>query len=286
MTGLEFEGLGTKWTILLDHEVPGTLKPEIQEIIIAFENQYSRFKATSEISQLKYATSPYPLTSELEDLLSLGLKLQRLTLGHFNLNIESLLSGVGYDSAYSFSPDERLLKLPLTSFTLKNHQLIFDTPPRLDLGALGKGYLIDKIGKFLTAQGFKYFLIDGGGDLFGTSKQDHSPWKIALEHPTNPAQAIGSLTLHNQAIATSSSAKRKFKDFHHLLNPITKRPVNRLLSISILSSQAFRADALATALFISPTNIWPELVKEFNFDYLAIYPDFQVSHTPAFANLF
>ena len=287
MPEFNLTGLGTKWSILIDQDIDHpSLESNLSGLISTFESQYSRFKEDSEISKLKKLKSPYKLSSELETMLSLGLLLEQKTLGCFNLNIGRLISALGYDAKYSFRPDPKEINQPLNSYTIKNHSLYFDSPLHLDLGALGKGYLIDKLSAYLMHHQINHFLIDGGGDIFATNKNNHSPWRIAVEHPTDESKAIGTISLQNQAIATSSSQKRKFKNFHHLLNPITKRPNSRLLSLSLLASSAFIADALTTALFVSPQNIWPTLVDEFNLEYLAVYPDFRVSKTPAFSNLF
>lgn len=286
MPELRFEGLGTHWLIVIDEEITPDLEGQIKELIDTFECQYSRFKSTSEVSQLKTKLPPADLSSDLENMLLLGKHLEELTFGHFNLNIGGLISGYGYNANLSFKRDDAAISTPIHNFLIKNHQLLYDKPLELDLGGVGKGYLIDKIGEFLTSLGYKHYLIDGGGDILVTNKSDHSPWRIAIEHPTDKTKAIGVVSLQNQAIATSSPIKRSYKDFHHLLNPITKRPAQKLISLSIVSDKAFIADSLATAIFVSPSSLWPNLISEFKLEHLAVYPDFTIDHSPFFENLF
>ena len=286
MQQFSFSGLGTKWSIILDlPQLPQSLLTAVVDLTHKFESRYSRFLPDSEISKINHATSPYPLSPELEIMLEFGLKLKKLTNNHFNLSIAALLSGLGYNPNYSFSPNQSLINQDLPTYEIKDHHLVFTQPPQIDLGSLGKGFLIDKIANFLTDQQIDHFLIDGGGDIFATQKEDNSPWQIAIEHPHDPSQAIATLNLNNQAVATSSSQKRRFADNHHLLNPKTKTSSSTILSISILSSSAFIADALATAFFVTPANLWPILNQEFSSEQLIIYPDLTYQADKSFSLL-
>ncbi len=278
-----FQGLGTVWAIKTDGKV---LTPKQQDQIISlitdFENKYSRFKANSEVSQLIKSSSPIRVSQDLYQMLKLGLKLNKLTHGHFDLNINKLISGLGYDSNYSFEENSTQINSPRGSYQLKSGNIHKEGGVQIDLGSLGKGYLVDILANWLKQNSHKHFLIEGGGDIYVTTKADGTPWKIALEHPLNPDQAIGEILLKERSIASSTSNKRKFKGFHHLINPKKKKPVKEVLSISVISPSAFHSDALATALFVTPKQYWDDLSSSFDFQYLCVFPDMSFTTSPNF----
>ena len=274
MFNIDLTGLGTSWSIIIDTPHPANnlhLSSLLQRQLADFETKYSRFLPTSLLSQLNNSTSrSYPLNRDLFTMIDLALKLKSLSHGHFDLNIITQLENIGYDQHYSFTPKTNYRQHAPGTYHLKNKHLIRRGQVKIDLGSLGKGYLIDQLAKTLHQHQIHHFLIDGGGDLYGTTKRDRSPWKIAIEHPLALDIGIATLDLNHQAIATSTSQKRRFGSFHHLLDAKKHIPVNTILSLTTLSSSALTADATATALFVTPPPLWPAIIKHTQIQYLAL----------------
>ncbi len=287
MKEFSFQALGTAWSILVDHNIfPKSHQKVIINFVNDFEKRYSRFKDDSEISLINQSKKrKFQLSTDLKEMLSLGLVLQRLTDGHFTPNINRLLLGYGYDQNYSFKQNEENFKIPAGSFSFLSDQLIKHGDVQLDLGGVGKGFLIDKISSLLARLGYKYYLVDGGADIFATSKSKNQPYNIAIEHPLNKDEAIGCLKIINQSIATSSSNKRRVGNFHHLLNPLTKQPVNDILSVTAIADSAFIADACATAIFVSPRSTWKNIAKKFKLNYLVVFSDLSFQTSPGFPDV-
>ncbi len=279
-----FPALGTVWSFLIDHPTFSSSCPEeIKKLALDFESKFSRFRSDSLLSQINNSpATQIALPRPLFDMLSLGQVLNKLTDHHFDLQVRHLLEGYGYDSDLSFKINQDKLSQKFNSFRIKDKILYKHGPLSLDIGSLGKGYLIDLIAKKIKELGFSFFLIEGGGDIYATTKKNGDPWQVALEHPLDPTLGIGQVNLMNQAIATSGSSKRKIKNFHHLLDPKSKQPVNNLLSVSVLAPSTLLADACATALFVSPKKYWSILSAKFNLDYLAVFPDLTFDYTSAF----
>lgn len=286
MISLTFDGLGTHWQILINQEeIPFDLFSLVKEMVAQFEQQYSRFLPESEVGligrskKMKLTVSP-----DLANMLRFGLVLNKLTDGAFDLNIAAMLEDYGYDSDYSFVKKEPTDHLG--DFELSGKILIKRGMVKLDLGAVGKGYLIDLIAKFLQQKGITSFLINGGGDIYATTKADDQPWQAAIEHPAYPDRAVGIVELRNQALATSSPQKRKYRDFHHILNFQTKQPVETVLSVSVLARSAMVADGAATAMFVSSCGLREKMVEELGIGYLAIYPDMTFEKNTGFPDVF
>ena len=285
MADFAFEALGTHWSILIEgDDLQG---PTLQEFVLRFEKKYSRFLPDSEVSRInKSKKREFRVSDDLATMLTLGKKLEELTEGHFNLNLKRLMSGYGYDAKLSLEPRPKEIKPPQGKFYLEGQILYKGPEVEFDLGSLGKGYLIDQVAGLLKTNGLSSYIIDGGGDIYGSIKADGRPWKIAIEHPSHPEQIIGSVELSNRALASSSANKRRFRNFHHLLDAVAAIPTNEILAVSVLADQAAVADACATAIFVSPSKFWPVIAREFKIDYLVVLPDLSYQKTDDFPELF
>jgi thiamine biosynthesis lipoprotein len=95
-------------------------------------------------------------------------------------------------------------------------------------------------------------LIAAAGDIivFGT-RPDGSPWRIGVHHPRRKDALLATLDLTDTAISTSGDYERFFERngvrYHHILDPETLSPARRTRSVTVLSPDGTRADALATA---------------------------------------
>lgn len=125
----------------------------------------------------------------------------------------------------------------------------------LHLGAIAKGYAVDRAMTVLETNGIRHALINAGGDLkvLGERK-DGQPWTIGLQHPRQPEKLSASFTLAGKAVATSGDYQRYFmKDnrrYHHILDPSTGLPAEGMISCTIVTETVMDADALATAAFV------------------------------------
>jgi len=282
MFAFAFESLSTRWQILVDQpKMPDHVRVSIIKICEDFEKKYSRFLPESEINQIGAGgEEKVKVSLDLAKMLNFGLVLRKLTHGAFEPNIAAVLTSYGYDEKYSFQ--KKKLPMELGSFELSGPTLFKKGLVKLDLGAFGKGYLIDLIAVFLEKKGIKHFLINGGGDIFATDKTDGSPWRVVIEHPLDPNLAIGQIDLKNRALATSSSQKRKFGEFRHLIDFRTKLPAESVLSVSVLASTSMVADGVASAIFVGSASDWPRIVKSQGVEYLILFPDLSFQRSENF----
>lgn len=291
MTRDEFslEALGTHWTILVeDAVVSSDLRRELTTTIQDFDSTYSRFKPGSFLSQLNQLQTDKPQTipRDLQVMLAFGYQLYQATHGLFDPNVTSWEAAYGYDQSYTFAAalSDAPVDLPTKgTWELVQGKLLKHGAVQLDLGAFGKGYLIDLLAQQLQDAGITHFLIDGGRDFWGSSKADGSAWQIALEHPTDSTAALGVAPLYNQALAASSSFHRRVGNFHHLLNGQTGQPVAEIASVFVTAKTAMKADGLSTAIFTSTPEIWQELQSTFEFEYVVLTADMHILHSQQFA---
>lgn len=280
-----FEAIGTVWVIagkLKNAQPKEKILQKIKQLIDSFDKNYSRFRKDSWVLKLSKRRGEYEIPKDGKEMLDLYRKLYFLTEGKFTPLIGEALIESGYDDKYSFI-ESKLSKVPKWDEILNYSfpMLEVKKPIVLDFGGTGKGYLIDLISMLLLKEGVKEFFVDGGGDIFSHSE---SSLKVGLEHPGNLNQVIGVVEIKNQSICASSGNRRKWGKFHHIIDPENLKSPNNILATWVIADQAIIADSLATCLFL----VSPEkLSREFNFEYLILFPDYSFSKSADFpAELF
>lgn len=282
MQEFSFEATGTKWGILVDEDVPEGLFAELVTEAARFESLYSRFKDDSIIGRINAVgklgeEQRVEVSSELGEMLKFGKELQELTKGAFDLNVAGLLEGYGYDASYAFELKKDLIEKERGSWNLEElyPQVFLWTKGyvSLDLGAFGKGRLIDKLADRLLERGIRHYLVDGGRDFRGTVKRDDSAWRIALEHPFDANLAIGEFELKNCALACSGISQRKVKEFHHFMDLETRAPISQPVGVFVSAESAMMADGVGTAIAVTRGACLSELRDKFEFDYTLVRED-------------
>lgn len=265
-----FDAIGTKWVI--DFEGSPAFA-DVQKFIDSFDREYSRFRSDSKVTKIANTSGNYSFSDP--EMLTYYENLYQATNGLVTPLIGQVMEESGYDSSYSLTP-KNLNKPPKWEEVLSWNPPILKVkkPVLLDFGAAGKGRLVDLIGAKLEKFGSSKFSVDGGGDILVKNLK----LKIGLEHPGNPSLAIGIAELENGSICASSGNRRKWRNFHHIINPDSLKPVNSVLAVWTVSKTAMEADGLATALFF----VEPEVLSDFAFDYLIVYPDYTFKKSPSF----
>lgn len=130
-----------------------------------------------------------------------------------------------------------------------------DTDVGLDLGAIAKGYAVDRAGELLRAHGVQDGVVRVGGDLVALgAPPDADAWRIGIRSPASETALIGDVEVSNAAIATSGDYQRFFMyhgvRYHHLLDPSTAAPRRtEMHSITVRAATCMHADAAATSCF-------------------------------------
>lgn len=283
MRTVAFEAIGTHWVLDVYSSVSDVhyneLIHEVNQLIEVFDRTYSRFRNDSLIHQIAHSKGVFHVPDEGTEMLRLYEKLFVLTNGAYTPLIGSVMEEAGYDSSYSLTA--KTLHKPrsfsdVISFTPTGAAVV--GPVLLDFGALGKGYLIDLVAACLAKKDITYYSIDAGGDILYKNKPS-DPLRVGLEHPERPDQVIGVATIQNQSIAASAGNRRKWREYHHIINPLTLQPVTNILAVWVIAETAVTADALATALFFSEPETF---TRDFNFQYLIVYPDYSLKKSADF----
>ena len=270
MQEISFFGLGTQWSILIDTDYldEGT-RSAVLEFAEDFERRYSRFKKESEVNAFRRsAPGTFPISEELAHILEKGVALRQLTGGRYDPAIGGLLERAGYGIQDETNEAGGAQAYRIPSWTLYGRTITIDGPLVFDLGGMGKGYCIDRIANVLRERGHAHFLVDGGGDMFGTSKRTGEPWNVAIEYPGKPDTAAGVVQLRNQGLAVSDSFRRRWGKWHHIIDPDKKLSVENVAGCAALAQSAWNADCMTSGLFLSLPENYPNVADTLEGSYL------------------
>lgn len=125
----------------------------------------------------------------------------------------------------------------------------------VDLGAIAKGYGVDRAAQLLKERGIVRGLVDLGGDIYALgTRPDGSPWRLGIRHPREDGALFGILHVTDAAVATSGDYERYFEHegvrYAHIVDPRSGWPARELVSVTVIAPSGVWADALATAVFV------------------------------------
>lgn len=274
-----FEAIGTSWAIETAHALTPIARDAASAVIARFDREWSRFRDDSVISMLADGRSAsVPAPDDTDAMLSLYAELDDVTAGAVNPLVGDALARLGYDARLTLAPGGAPEPAPSwrESVTWGDGLLTLARPATIDVGALGKGRLVDLVLATLADHVDGDIVVDASGDLAARG----APMRVALEHPYDASRAIGVVTLSDGALCASAVNRRAWGDgLHHVLDARTGAPVRAFAATWALADTAMRADALATALFFDGG---PELAHSWNASWVRMSTDGRVQWSPGF----
>ncbi|HEY8500906.1 MAG TPA: FAD:protein FMN transferase, partial [Clostridia bacterium] len=138
-----------------------------------------------------------------------------------------------------------------------NTMLLAEQGMSIDLGAIAKGFIADRLVEYLSETKVRSAMLNLGGNLYlYGSKPDGSLWQIGIRNPYgSQGEYIGIIKVKDMSVVTSGIYERYFeiegKRYHHILNPKTGYPEdNNIASVSIVCPSSIMADGLSTTVFL------------------------------------
>ena len=246
-----FQAIGTSWVI--DADLPAqvsetTIQTSIRERIADFDVVYSRFRPDSLISTIAKSPGTYTFPADADKLFYFYRQLYEVTRGAVTPLIGQTLVDAGYDAAYSLQPKAQLTSPKRWSqvLTWQAPELTVTEPVLLDVGAAGKGYLVDLVSELIEARGVHTYCVDAGGDMRQRGQQ---PLAVGLENPLETTEVIGVVALQNLSLCGSAGNRRSWDKYHHTIDPRSLTSPDEIIATWVIAHDTLTADGLATALF-------------------------------------
>ena len=140
----------------------------------------------------------------------------------------------------------------------------------IDVGAVAKGFVADRLRDVMLAQDVRSAIINLGGNVLCIGrKPDGSPFKIAIRDPRTESGYEEVLEIEDCSAVTAGIYERYFEQdgivYHHILDPESGMPVqNGLLSVTVTGPSSGVCDALCTAIFVKGESEGKALLERYN----------------------
>lgn len=283
-----YDSMGTRWEVTvwdpLDDAAFESLRAWAFSASDAFDRAYSRFIEDSLVWSLSRATGTVEVPRDLVEMLRLYERLHGLSGGACSPLVGFALSDLGYDAAYSFKEKDVVRPVPPLPEALRivdDTHVEFRQRVLLDLGALGKGYFVDRIADRLKELGVRRFLVNGSGDVY--YRGGGAPIRAGLEDPEDAKSAVGVITMEEGAFCASGSNRRTWGTRHHTIDPRTLESPVDVVATWVRAESAALADGLATCLFLTGPERYAEA---FRFEWCIMKRDRSVAYSRGFGGEF
>lgn len=297
--GFTGEAMATRWQLALPDRADA---PAAAEACFALfrrlDLELSEWQAGSPLTAVNRAAgvAPVAVPPELYDLLARSLELGRETGGAFDVAWAALWGLWDFRAAAPRvpAPAEIAARLPLVDY----RKVVLD-PARhtvflpekgmlLGLGAIGKGYALERAAALLEARGFHDFLLLGGGQVVARGRHRDRPWRVGIRDPRGERDDVfARLDLGDASLSTSADNESYFVAggvrYHHILDPRTGEPARGLRSATVLHRDATLADALSTALMVLGREQGFAVVRRLGGEAVTVDERGEVATTPGLA---
>jgi FAD:protein FMN transferase len=233
------------------------------------ENQLSLYRPGSEIAQLnaRAAREAVRVSPELFALLQHAQRLHAETDGAFDITVAPLVRCWGFMDNQGQMPSPEAVAearskvgMEQVQFDAANLTIRFArTGVMLDLGAIGKGYAVERGAELLREAGVTSALFHGGTST--ACAIGHPPgaeaWTVGIERPPAVVGAIRFpdlpvVRLRDESLSASAVWGRSFqlegRNFGHVIDPRTGQPVEGAWLSAVVLPATTETDALSTAL--------------------------------------
>ncbi len=272
----QFDAIGTRWTVRTPDPLDGVTLDRVHARIAGYDAVWSRFRADSLVARMARRPGVYGLPAEGVALLDLYDVLGERTDGAVSPLVGRSLERLGYDAAHTLVPSGPPVAAPRAADVLDRDgdRLVVREPVLLDVGAAGKGQLVDLVADVLAACGVDDVLVDAGGDVLrrgGAGGGRSEPVRVGLQQPGDATRAVGVVELDDAAVCGSGVDRRAWGDgLHHVLDARTGAPTRDVVATWAVAGSAMVADGLATALFFAE----PERLEVlFDLEYVVLHAD-------------
>lgn len=231
------------------------------------DRQMSPYRPDSDLTRFNQAPAWQfvPLPAEMMQVVHHALDIAALSEGAFDPALLSAVElwGFGARAVPAGLPDDAELialrdaRQGWQDLIWQPEGMIRPDGVRLDLCAIAKGYAVDGLARHLRDRpGVIAGLVEIGGELKGWGvRPDGLPWWVEVEAGAEDNLPSTVIALSGWAVATSGDGRRAFdhagERLSHTLDARTMCPTrSAIASATVIAPEAWRADALATALIV------------------------------------
>ena len=263
---LQGETQGTYYNIAYYSPTEQDMLPIVQSVLDQFDTTVNLWVENSLIRKVNRHEDNH-INPIFYNLVVKSQEIEEYTQGAFNCKIGALVNLYGFgfknrDDITDQQVDSLLNLISQGSCHADDTTLTVTLSPgiELDFNAIAQGFTVDQMAQEFHSHGIEDYLIDVGGEVIAHGrKADGSAWTVGIERPSpdkySDREIETAIRLEDRAVVTSGNYRKYYEHngirYSHTIDPATGRPVNHsLLSVSVVSSNAWYADAMATAFMV------------------------------------
>jgi len=230
--------------------------------VVRLDNVLSNFKPKSDLSRMNREAHFHVarIPPDLYKVIETSLVYSRLSDGAFDVSVGPLVdlwkaalaggatpSGAELARARTCVGYEKIVLLPPDEIEFRSDCM------RLDLGAVGKGYAVDRAMEILHANGIERAYIDAGGStIYGMGAPiNHDGWLVHLRDPSNRLDPQVKLMTNSVSTSEQTAASKLEGDSPgHIVDPASGTPLRTGYAVSVTAKSATASDALSTTLLL------------------------------------
>lgn len=282
MVRLSTHAMATRFELLLYGADEVRLRAAGEEALAEIERleaQLSCYRPDSEISWINAHAADEAVRVEprLFHLLKHCAAFTRATDGAFDVTVGPLMRAWHFagDSGALPAADEleaarRLTGMHHVELDDESYTVGFkQAGVRLDFGAYGKGYAIERAIDSLKENGVASALLHGGTSSTAVIGRPpaQAGWRIQLSEPFKLNEQFITVDLVGEALSVSATHGKAFtadgRTYGHVIDPRTGRPVNRALAAAVAGQSASTCEVLSTALLVLGPAWLDEMTERF-----------------------
>lgn len=265
------------------------------------EKLLTTFNEESETNRINQNAGimPVEVSRETYNLIQRSIRISQVTQGAFDITYGSIDKRLwNFDQNMTALPDKETARKMVRLINYRNIVLneekntVFLREPgmRIGFGGIGKGYAAEMAKQVMKARGVENGLVNASGDLNAWGTQpDGSKWVIGIVYPDGSHQPFSYMTLTDMAVATSGNYEKFVlidgKKYSHTINPRTGLPVTGIKSVTIITTNAEIADAMATPVMIMGISAGLDLINQMKDIEAVIIDDHDRLYTSKHINL-
>src|ERR1700743_3313088 len=230
------------------------------------ERLLTTFSEDSETNQVNQnaGIKPTAVSRETFDLIRRSIRISELTQGAFDITYGSIDKRLwNFDQNMTSLPDKETAKKMVRLVNFRNivmdeeNSTVFlrEKGMRIGFGGIGKGYAAERAKQVMKEQGVVSGVVNASGDMSAWGLQPSGEkWTVGIVNPNFSHDIFSYMTLTDMAVATSGNYEKFIivdgKKYSHTINPRTGLPVTGIKSVTIITTNAEIADAMATPVTI------------------------------------
>lgn len=230
--------------------------------IVHVDDELSNYKSESALSKLNRSAHFHAETvpSDLYRVIETAVQFSKLSDGKFDISIAPLVNLWKAALSGDAEPPSEQQQAVKSCIGYEKIELI---APRqisfrsdcmqLDLGAIGKGYAVDRAADILRASGIFNALINAGGSTIVAmgAPPGQTAWLVHLRDPSHKIDP--QVMLKDASVSTSEQTMRSLlgKDSPgHIIDPQTGQPLKTEFAVSVVAKTGTSSDGLSTTLLL------------------------------------